>query len=387
MNERPAVWILGAGFSRSLGGPLLTDLLSPPTNNFVSAVYRENSFIGLPEGDANLAERAAALDVRLLYQQCGGSTAEEGKRFWDDAEAFLDQLDAAAHGGPESPAYSRIRNAFQIASAYNGEFGDVKKMRDAARRLVAAACCAFVKDADTSEERWQPYTSWARRMTPTDTIVTFNYDRVPEKLNAFDVVLPHPTAPVEDGAFRPQLLKLHGSVDWHREARDGIVTFRDTKRDEYAIECDGEAIGLATPGPTKRLAAKEAGSLWDGAKRRIRAAEVIVFVGFRFPPSDAEAREQLLKAIGENSSTHVELHIVLGPERSHRDVVRLEQLLRYVLIRNGRDEIVPPRIHMQLSGAVKTFAVTTHPLYAEDFFSVWHRGLLWPASLEIVKRG
>ncbi len=36
MADAPrTVWILGAGFSRSLGGPLLPDLLSPPTNNFV----------------------------------------------------------------------------------------------------------------------------------------------------------------------------------------------------------------------------------------------------------------------------------------------------------------------------------------------------------------
>jgi hypothetical protein len=35
---------------------------------------------------------------------------------------------------------------------------------------------------------------------------------------------------------------------------------------------------------------------------------------------------------------------------------------------------------------VKTFAVTTHPLFAEDFFTVWHRDLLWPAGLTVVKR-
>jgi hypothetical protein len=38
-EERRTVWILGAGFSRSLGGPLLLDLLSPATTQLVRSLY------------------------------------------------------------------------------------------------------------------------------------------------------------------------------------------------------------------------------------------------------------------------------------------------------------------------------------------------------------
>ncbi len=137
--------------------------------------------------------------------------------------------------------------------------------------------------------------------------------------------------------------------------------------------------------PACYVAAKELGRLWDAAKERLREAEVIVFVGFRFPPSDAEARQQLLKAIAENKSPHVEVHIVLGPERAHRDVVRLEQLLLYAMGRSGRDVIAQSRVGMTLTGLQRSAGITTHALFAEDFLTVWHRDLLWPAGLTVMK--
>jgi len=399
-DARRTVWILGAGFSRSLGGPLLPDLLSPPMNNFVGALYGGNQFIGDvgmhgPRVDDQRAERSAAELVRRLYEQCGGATAEPGRRFWEDAEAFLDQVDAAAHGGPGSPAASRISNALDLAFGDDYRPVDLSNVRDAARRLVAAACCAFLKDADTTEERWQPYMSWAKEMQPTDTVVTFNYDRVLEHLReprapagacAFEIVVPE--TGFNDASYKAQVFKLHGSVDWHREEIEGgKVAYRSGNSPEYALECHGSHIGIATPGPTKRIAAEELGLLWTGARNRIQEAEVIVFVGFRFPPSDAEAREKLLGAVGTNSSRHVELHILLGPERSHRDVVRLDQLLRYAMIKTGRDEVTESRWGMTLFGQVKTFALTTHALFAEDFFTVWNRGLLWPPGLKVLNTG
>jgi hypothetical protein len=152
-DARRTVWILGAGFSRSLGGPLLPDLLSPPTNNFVQAIYGGNRYIGAERPAELNADCEAARVVRELYRDCGGATAQPGTRFWDDAEAFLDQVDAAAHGGEGSPAGRRLTNAFQLAFPGMPKLSTYDLLRDAARRLVAGACCAFVKDADPNEER------------------------------------------------------------------------------------------------------------------------------------------------------------------------------------------------------------------------------------------
>jgi hypothetical protein len=96
----PTVWILGAGFSKPLGGPLLDDLLSPATTTMVRALYWANPFIGEEKGKKprkddllSEAKRAATL-ARNLYAKLGPE-AKPGERLWSDAEAFLEQLDAA----------------------------------------------------------------------------------------------------------------------------------------------------------------------------------------------------------------------------------------------------------------------------------------------------
>jgi hypothetical protein len=42
--------------------------------------------------------------------------------------------------------------------------------------------------------------------------------------------------------------------------------------------------------------------LWIEAKEALRMADVVVFMGYRFPPTYAEARGQLLDALRENTS-------------------------------------------------------------------------------------
>lgn len=390
-EERRTVWILGAGFSRSLGGPLLPDLLSSATNNFVSSLYHKNKFIGGPPEEPDDVYRRAALAVRRLYDKYG-DTADPGIRLWENAEEFLDQLDAAAENESAAsrifrPMTSELNNAPWISGV------ETPDLRDAARRLVAAACCAFLHGANTNEERWQPYQAWAADLTSSDTVVTFNYDRVLETLGGFDVVVPAPPEVLTSQVVplvpplgaKPKVFKLHGSVDWRRELEKPVRYLLASP--EYALECDGVNIGIATPGPTKRLATQELSRLWTDACEHIQRAEVIVFVGYRFPRTDAEARGTLLKAIRENKSPHLELHIVLGPDRRIPDVVRLQQLLRYRMASAGRkgQRVLPPSAQRMTAAkpANETrndFWLMTHALYAEDFFTVWDRDVLWPPS-------
>ena len=72
MSKR-TVWILGAGFSRSLGGPLLLDLLSAPTNNFVRALYVDNEYIGEPDGPrlSTTAVRVGQQSPFNRFTSCG----------------------------------------------------------------------------------------------------------------------------------------------------------------------------------------------------------------------------------------------------------------------------------------------------------------------------
>jgi hypothetical protein len=123
--------------------------------------------------------------VRTLFSTHGPvSRGNYHQRYWSDAEAFLDYVDAAAQSG--GPAHVFLDS---VASREGFGFGGVgvEGLRDAARRLVAAACCAFLHAAITTQERWRPYQLWVKALQPSDTIVTFNYDRVLELLEAFDI--------------------------------------------------------------------------------------------------------------------------------------------------------------------------------------------------------
>src|SRR5664280_1186264 len=80
---RRTVWILGSGFSRSLGGPLLHELISTSGLNSVVSTYQSKE--RLVEARAIFK---AGLDLEL----------------WSDAESFLDRLDVATEHPNSAPA-------------------------------------------------------------------------------------------------------------------------------------------------------------------------------------------------------------------------------------------------------------------------------------------
>ena len=138
-----------------------------------------------------------------------------------------------------------------------------------------------------------------------------------------------------------------------------------------------EEVALATPGPTKHEAADELEVLWNTAIERLEEADVVVFVGFRFPPSDARARKRLLSALATNhygKGHHLSLHVVLGQDRSDPRIVRLERLLTDTMDRGARmaASLPPSDINTTIirPAHVRTYRLTVHPLFAEDFFTV-----------------
>ncbi|MBK7582517.1 MAG: transposase [Myxococcales bacterium] len=76
----------------------------------------------------------------------------------------------------------------------------------------------------------------------------------------------------------------------------------------------------------------------------------IVFVGYRFPPTDAQARSELLGAIMKNVQRHIDLHIVLGPTRN--DVHALK----------GGD---PEQLKLQIADLEQQLAKRNHLLFGD----------------------
>ncbi len=171
-------------------------------------------------------------------------------------------------------------------------------------------------------------------LTENDTIISFNYDLVVEKLrdarnvranqtpglsgSKVDVV--HPAPRVERAPGTCPLLKLHGSVNWQKFAADPSARVQP-RDDDFALHCSPPQMAIATPGPSKMREADGFKCIWNLACDALKAAHAIVFVGFRFPETDAYALERLLGAIEENHpppmTPALRLHVVLGEAGRH----------------------------------------------------------------------
>ena len=363
MGKR-VVWVLGAGFSVPLGGPLLATLLSGESAADLAIRYP----------DAPRLHDESAQWVRVLYAYGSGpgeSIRIRGKetrreRMWRDPEEFLDYLDTAA-ATTNGPHAQRLA---AIARTHSMQFAP-ENLRHSARRLMGAECCSFLHEVDTAEERWQPFIDWAGALTDDDTVITFNYDRVIEMCQARRtmVILPGSDQMGEAKAAKCcPILKLHGSVDWAKPVGTGGAVRREGPT--FVISAPDDAIAIATPGPTKRKTAQEFRDLWKHAKNALSAADAIVFIGYRFPPSDAEARHELLSAIGNSTVKDLTVHVVLGLPGP--DAARLEALLGFAC-RSGR----AAREGMYSDGARGNYAIRTQPLYGQDFLSVVQRAHLF----------
>jgi hypothetical protein len=167
----------------------------------------------------------------------------------------------------------------------------------------------------------------------------------------------------------------------HGRVRQALLGGRD---EHFALTCDDDELAIATPGPSKqREGTRGFGDLWRLVTGALTGADAIVFVGYRFPETDADARSELLGAIGNNPGTGsrstLSIHIVLGnTAQSKRDAERLASMLRFVLGRN-RIEATPARPPVHTSaGVAHFFMLHSHPLFAQDFFSVVNRDdLFW----------
>ena len=215
----------------------------------------------------------------------------------------------------------------------------------------------FLERADLEQERWRPYRRWAELLGPRHTIINFNYDRVVEMLSPQNLKVAGVDATNVSASF-PLLVKLHGSVDWQRCATESDVEIKRSPDQNFAVTCPDDELCIATPGPAKAFRSAELASLWEIACSALREADRIVFIGYRFPETDALARERLLGAIAQNKGEPgpaiLKVEMVLGPDRNHKDVVRLAEMLRVVADR----------------GRPAQSLVDVHPLFAEDYFSI-----------------
>jgi len=330
------VWILGSGFSRALGGPLLNELLTRKGGLLAMARFGD---------DEEKYRRARDAFTRHLGR---------GRRLWENAEEFLDLLDQARHNN----------GLAKLILSSEGNNTTLQELWEDACLAIADEC-RFCDVTRQDGEAWKPYKRWAKAMGALDFIITFNYDEVLEKLG-YRV----PCPPISDAEFGTRdVLKLHGSVTW---SLDGNRIVDGLQR--------GQGVPfIATPGPTKLSYTDRGGklaSLWDNARAVLTNADAIVFIGYRFPPTDSHALSSILEAVFENGSPVLRIHTVLGPRTNDDDTVRLKTLLLRTMRASGR---------RLFTGNVneKAYCLQVHPLYAQDFMATFSEAeLLAPNNVD-----
>jgi hypothetical protein len=171
--------------------------------------------------------------------------------------------------------------------------------------------------------------------------------------------------------------KLHGSVNWLVDPQGAIGVAPPLE----ILERDLLPVIVRSPRQGRRRSFTRTGHSLRSGRTPSKAnaeADTVVFVGYRFPPSDSEARGRLLSAIGGAAQPHIKVHTVLGPRTSEDDSVRLQALLESTLraLRSSVDEPRPKKSNLK-------FHVEVHPLYTQDFLSVLYPGMLDESNIDM----
>jgi hypothetical protein len=338
------VFVLGAGFSRPLGGLLLDQLLEEMERDVVEELFPATK-------DERPALATGMCGARILCR------AGIQQRLWSNPEDFLEKLETAARqqqGPTHQPVASLsllstiIRRGIDYVhhgSAGRGthydSFPPLPELVRSARLAIAADCEVFLRGAQPlKEERWGPYRRWAMGLGTNHDIITFNYDRVPDLLSGHErsrlhVLKPGQTETVHTQAHDAQrrncarVLKVHGSTDWAVFPDRRVVIDQDF--DTQLVRTDGAEPLIGVPGPAKvEISTAQGGplaGLWDLAKVALEEAQVIVLIGYRFPESDAYARWFVLEALrnnvrGKRANETLLVQTVLGPDTASASRVR-----------------------------------------------------------------
>lgn len=359
------VWLLGSGFSKPLGGPLLRDLFRQERFEDCLSFFPRGEYPQL--GDS-------LPWVQLIF----GIGVNEG--IWENAEQFLVYVDDAFSGHvvqKRKRLLKLIQRMTMPAELLRGappatsypEVGIPDSLNRVVRRALAAECSRFLLGADPKQdELWLPYREWVGSLDPdSDVILTFNYDRVVELVagaTEAPIFLPTPTVKKRKGTI--PLLKLHGSVDWRlrEDPSDNSQLVLDAHRipENEILKSPDDVPAIAPPGGSKaRFVARHLQFLWDAAEAALRDADQLIVVGYSFPDTDPGVAHRFLSVLAEGSTRHRQAHIVLGPDIMSATTRRVVALFKSTSIKNVVQEVeffTPSAVGLQL---------IPHRLWTQDF--------------------
>jgi hypothetical protein len=275
------VYLLGAGFSVPLGGPLFRELLTSEiatTTNYL--IPREPTIesrlaLDLPLRLCSFLKRhgykaGSNLNAEQILELAEGLVTTAGNWF---SKMFFNELKS------------------ELIPLFPEEEFQKERLYRFIKSQIAFETHRFLAEIHHHSERWEPFDLWFRDLSSKDSVLTTNYDLVFEELNDRllwanknpMVPLPYhgkPRSKLTD--FGPAFLKLHGSLSWHFSDSEVFETYPIRVND---LHTRNVAIGL--PGISKgEFASVLSVQQWMLAQELLTDAEVISVIGYSLPETD-----------------------------------------------------------------------------------------------------
>jgi len=348
------VYVLGAGASRFAGFPLGKDLLPflkserKNTREIVVGDLGRHALDFIDKVRSALPQRRILRNgepdlefVLSLIDRIGQNRYFEGPEhacLLDDLDAVISDLDLATWDlAPIKRGFiALVASAFQYHS-----YELLRPSRDLSRENFLVTSSA-----------------WTNRVSPGDTLITFNWDLVQEILlwkvkkwsyqdgYGIQTTLEKPLSP-----SKTTILKLHGSCNWalrHEQDASLRVDHADVFFDEVGAGSQDPAplgstsdygTSLIVPSYLKdpsRVTVLR--SVWERAYEELKEAKNLVVLGYSLPNADFFVQRLFREAIGKNRSLN-SIVLVVGTddeafgrwqalcENSQKDCTRVRQTL------------------------------------------------------------
>ncbi len=181
---------------------------------------------------------------------------------------------------------------------------------------------------------------------PNTSIISTNWDVLVEEYFsrqkiAYNLCLNEPYFSGRDSSKSSSkrivnLIKLHGSINWVKCLNCGTIHIVDNKKcgdflfdDEKTEECgmcqkevDNECLlqsQIITPTMMKSINSQLYSNLWSAARRDLRAAEKVTFIGYSLPMADFELRYLLHQSIPAGIPIDVVLYHNDNPSQTEKE--------------------------------------------------------------------
>ena len=372
------VYVLGAGFSREAGLPLISD--------FLLQMRDSHEWLQTQGREAEAKAVSRVLEFRL---------AATSAAYWVNLDLEnieeLFSLASASSGGMDQNVRLAIAATLDFARA---------RQPSPRREMLIQGKSAVFKDTSDGKPLHRP--RWAKPKTPRgqptsgiagpydislyayyvarllgmfedvegnpkgqNTFISFNYDTlVEEALRELEIQFCYgfkpgtvnfdPSAAREGADSDVHLLKLHGSVNW---ARPKAKRNRLTVYGDYDDVRKSGAVPELVPPTWKKVFENQMEAVWERAVERLNSATRIVIIGFSMPPTDMHFKYLIAAGLQNNISLRQILFVKPDAEElagrvgvvlrkayidSHKIGFASEELYRFLLSSGSHSKIGRP---------------------------------------------